>query len=307
MRVTNHMLSARVLHNLTASLQEFQKVSDQMSSGKAVSKPSDDPVAVSRIMSLKSNLTAQERYHGNMSDAENFLNTSDQALANFSDSLLRVRELMLKGGTGSLSLSDRAAISCEVDEIIDQLVEVGNTMCGSQYIFGGFTTLTKPLTRDGDVITYNGDSGQIKYELGRGVLMAVNIEGNNLCQVIGPPVPADEGNTDLFNTLIVIKNNLKNNTNVEDLTGELLNKCDQLSDHILSLRAVVGAREKRIEMAKDRNEGDKIEITKVLSNMADVDLAKVAMEYSEKAYVYQAALATASQMLTLSLVDYIAR
>jgi flagellar hook-associated protein 3 FlgL len=303
MRVTNHMLSARVLHNLTASLQEFQKVSDQMSSGKAVSKPSDDPVAVSRIMSLKSNLTAQERYHGNMSDAENFLNTSDQALANFSDSLLRVRELMLKGGTGSLSLSDRAAISCEVDEIIDQLVEVGNTMCGSQYIFGGFTTLTKPLTRDGDVITYNGDSGQIKYELGRGVLMAVNIEGDNLCQVID----TSTGETDLFNTLIEIKNNLKNNTNVEDLTGELLNKCDQLSDHILSLRAVVGAREKRIEMAKDRNEGDKIEITKVLSNMADVDLAKVAMEYSEKAYVYQAALATASQMLTLSLVDYIAR
>ena len=178
-------------------------------------------------------------------------------------------------------------------------------MCGSQYIFGGFSTLTKPLAREGDVIKYNGDSGQIEYEVGRGVLMAVNIEGDNLCQVIEPP--ADQGNTDLFNTLIVIKNNLKNNTNIEDLTGKLLGKCDQLSDHILSLRAVVGAKEKRIEMAKDRNEGDKIEITKVLSNMEDVDLAKVSMEYSEKAYVYQAALATASQMLTLSLVDFIAR
>lgn len=304
MRVTNHMLSARVLHNLTASLQDFQKVNDQMSSGKAVSKPSDDPVATSRIMSLKSNLAAQERYHGNMSDAENFLNTSDHALASFSDSLLRVRELMLKGGTGSLSPSDRAAVANEVDEIIDQLIEVGNSMCGSQYIFGGFSTLTKPLAREGDVIKYNGDSGQIKYELGRGVSMAVNVDGGNLCQVIDTSTGE---NIDLFDTLIKIKNNLENNTNIEDLTGKLLGKCDQLSDHILSLRAVVGAKEKRIEMAKDRNEGDKIEITKVLSNMEDVDLAKVSMEYSEKAYVYQAALATASQMLTLSLVDYIAR
>jgi flagellin-like hook-associated protein FlgL len=60
-------------------------------------------------------------------------------------------------------------------------------------------------------------------------------------------------------------------------------------------------------MSKARNEGDRLEITKVLSNMEDIDIAHAAMEYSEKAYVYQAALATASQMLTLSLVDYVAR
>jgi flagellar hook-associated protein 3 FlgL len=305
MRVTNHMLSAKVLQNLTKSLQEFQRINNQMSSGNAVSKPSDDPVATGRILSLKSSLTAQERYYGNMNDAESFLTTTDDALDNFSESLLRVRTLMLEGGSGSVSSSDRKAIASEIDQVIDQMVEIGNSMCGSQYIFGGHSTLDKPFTRQGDEITYKGDSGEISYEIGRGVLLAVNIDGSQLCQEIVPD--AEQGNTELFNTLIEIKNSLENNTNIEDLTGEKLSQLDELSDNVLSLRAVVGAKENRIEMSKARNEGDRLEITKVLSHMEDIDIAQAAMEYSEKAYVYQAALATASQMLTISLVDYIAR
>ena len=303
MRVTNHMLSAKVLQNLTKSLQEFQRINNQMSSGNAVSKPSDDPVATGRILSLKSSLTAQERYYGNMNDAESFLTTTDDALDNFSESLLRVRTLMLEGGSGSVSSSDRKAIASEIDQVIDQMVEIGNSMCGSQYIFGGHSTLDKPFTRQGDEITYKGDSGEISYEIGRGVLLAVNIDGNQLSQIVEEGL----GNTELFNTLIEIKNSLENNTNIEDLTGEKLSQLDELSDNVLSLRAVVGAKENRIEMSKARNEGDRLEITKVLSHMEDIDIAQAAMEYSEKAYVYQAALATASQMLTISLVDYIAR
>lgn len=306
MRVTNHMLSAKVLQNLTKSLQEFQRINNQMSSGKAVCKPSDDPVATGRILSLKSSLTAQERYYGNMSDAENFLNITDNALANFSDSLLRVRELMLEGGTGTKSPSDREAIASEVDQLIDQLIGIGNNMCGSQYIFGGYSTLVEPFTRDGDMFVYNGDSGKINYEVARGVLMAVNIDGRQLCKLDDSE---GSGEIELFNTLLEIKNTLENkeDTDVEDLTGELLSKLDRFSDNVLSLRAVVGAKENRIEMSKARNEEDRLEITKVLSNMADVDIVQASIEYSEKAYVYQAALATASQMLTISLVDYIAR
>ncbi|MDD3314363.1 MAG: flagellar hook-associated protein FlgL [Syntrophaceticus sp.] len=303
MRVTNHMLSAKVLQNLTKSLQEFQRINNQMSSGNAVSKPSDDPVATGRILSLKSSLTAQERYYGNMNDAESFLTTTDDALDNFSESLLRVRTLMLEGGSGSVSSSDRKAIASEIDQVIDQMVEIGNSMCGSQYIFGGHSTLDKPFTRQGDEITYKGDSGEISYEIGRGVLLAVNIDGNQLSQIVEEGL----GNTELFNTLIEIKNSLNEDKNIEDLTGEKLSQLDELSDNVLSLRAVVGAKENRIEMSKARNEGDRLEITKVLSHMEDIDIAQAAMEYSEKAYVYQAALATASQMLTISLVDYIAR
>ena len=303
MRVTNHMLSAKVLQNLTKSLQEFQRINNQMSSGNAVSKPSDDPVATGRILSLKSSLTAQERYYGNMNDAESFLTTTDDALDNFSESLLRVRTLMLEGGSGSVSSSDRKAIASEIDQVIDQMVEIGNSMCGSQHIFGGHSTLDKPFTRQGDEITYKGDSGEISYEIGRGVLLAVNIDGNQLSQIVEEGL----GNTELFNTLIEIKNSLNEDKNIEDLTGEKLSQLDELSDNVLSLRAVVGAKENRIEMSKARNEADRLEITKVLSHMEDIDIAQAAMEYSEKAYVYQAALATASQMLTISLVDYIAR
>ncbi len=308
MRVTNHMLSTGVLRNLSSSLREFQRVSNQMSSGNAVSRPSDNPVIVSRIMTLKSNLAAQERYHGNMTDAENFLNTTDDALDHVTETLLRVRELIGKGGTGTLSPSDRQAVAHEVDQLIDQLMEVGNSMCGSQYIFGGHTTSSAPLSREGDIVTYSGDSGVINYELGRGVTMGINIQGEAL--FVGIPaedVEEGKGNTQLFNLLVDVKNSLEKGEDVGKLTDEFLEECDRLSDHVLAQRAIVGAKEKRVEMGKARNEGDKIEIVKVLSYMQDIDLAEVSMQYSERAYAYQAALITASQMLSISLVDYVNR
>lgn len=303
MRVTNHMLATSVLNSLANNLTDLQKVQNQMSSGKIVSKPSDNPVATSQIMSLNSSLAAQDRYNGNIGDAKTFLNISDLALGNLSSSLQSIRSLMLQGGTDTNTANDKAAIGEQVDQIINQMVEIGNATNGSQYVFGGYSTATQPLARSGDVITYSGDSGQINYELAQGVKMAVNAAGNNLFQVVAPTPGL--GNSDLFNTLIEIKNDLKNNTNVSDLTGTLLTKLDSISDHVLSSRSVIGAKVNRLDMAKGRNQADKTEMTKVLSGLEDVDVAQISVAFSEKSYVYQAALATAAKVLTPSLVDYL--
>lgn len=303
MRITNHMLATTTLSDLQNSLTSLQNVQNQMSSGKLVSKPSDNPVVTGQIMTLNSSLAAQDRYNSNIGDAENFLSISDTALGSFSSSLVNIRDLMLQGGTDTTTADDRAAIGEQVDQIISQMVEIGNTMNGSQYVFGGYSTSSQPLTKNGDVITYNGDGGQINYPLAQGVQMSVNIDGNSLFQA--GAASSGPGNSDLFNTLIEIKNDLKNNTNVSDLTGTLLTKLDGISDHVLSLRSVVGARTNRADAAKSRNETDKTAMTTVLSNLQDVDIAQISVEYSQKSYTYQAALAAAAKVLTPSLVDYL--
>ncbi|MGD0152385.1 MAG: flagellar hook-associated protein FlgL [Thermacetogeniaceae bacterium] len=305
MRITNHMLMTNTLNNLQNNLASLQNAQNQMSSGKTVSEPSDNPVATSRIMTLNSSLAAQDRYNSNIGDAENFLSISDTALGSLSSSLQNIRNLMLQGGTDTTTADDRAAIGEQVDQIISQMVEDGNSMNGSQYMFGGYSTSSQPLTRNGDAITYNGDGGQIDYPLAQGVQMSVNTDGNSLFQVSASAASSGPGNSDLFNTLIEIKNDLKSNTNVSDLTGTLLTKLDDISSQVLSLRSVVGAKTNRLDAAKSRNETDKTAMTTVLSSLQDVDVAQASVEYSEKSYVYQAALATAAKVLTPSLVDYL--
>ncbi|MBC7346629.1 MAG: flagellar hook-associated protein FlgL, partial [Clostridia bacterium] len=81
MRVTNRMLATTVLHNLEANLERLMKLQNQMSSGKLVSRPSDNPMVLSRIMSLRTALAEQEQYTRNMEDARGFLDASEGALA----------------------------------------------------------------------------------------------------------------------------------------------------------------------------------------------------------------------------------
>ncbi len=303
MRITNHMLATSTLNNLQNSLASLQNAQSRMSSGKIVSKPSDNPVATGRIMTLNTSLADQDSYDSNIGDAKSFLSISDTAINNLSSSLQSIRDLMLQGGTSTTTPSDRAAVGEQVDQLINQLLEVGNTMNGNQYIFGGYSTSSQPLTRNGDVITYHGDGGQINYEVAKGVQVVVNTDGNSLFQV--ETAAAGQGNSGMFNTLIEIKNDLNDNTNVSDLTGTLLTKLDDISSQVLSLRSVVGAKTNRLDAAKSRNEADNTAMTTVLSNLEDVDVAQISVDYSEKYYAYQSALSAAAKVLTPSLVDYL--
>jgi flagellar hook-associated protein 3 FlgL len=304
MRVTNIMQTTVVIRNLNNGLANLHKIENQLSSGLAVTKPSDNPVATSQILALKVAIASHATYKNNLTDAENFLKITDQALSNLTTSLQNVRDVMIQGSSDTLTAGDRQALAQQVDQMINQMIEIGNGMSGSQYIFGGFSTTTAPLARSGDVITYTGDGGKINYMLAQGVQMNVNVDGRHLFQA-GLMTPT--GNTDMFNTLIEIKNNLMNNTNIEDLYGTLMTNLDSITARVSAVQGAVGAKENRVIMAADRNGNDSTAMTSILSGLQDVDIARASIEFSEKSYVYQAALATSAKVLTMSLVDYVNR
>lgn len=76
---------------------------EQMSSGKTVSRPSDDPVNIARIMRLQSMVKAQEKYQTNMENAQGFIDNAESTLSTISDILSRARELAIDGANGDMS------------------------------------------------------------------------------------------------------------------------------------------------------------------------------------------------------------
>lgn len=302
MRITNKTLTSNYLRNLNRNLAQVQKYHNQLSSGKEVSKPSDNPMLVSKIMSLKDNIAANEQYNTNISDSLGWTQTQDTALNDVSRTLNRIRDLMIYGANGSLSDTDRAAIKDEVEMQMGQLVDVLNTNFDGRYIFAGQKTTTRPFELvDGEngnkAIKYSGDENNIAREISTGVTIDLVTSGR---EVIG-------NGTDTEKELGKFLNDVLNafDSEPEKLSGKLLGDIDTHLDRILRTRSKIGAVHNRLEAAEARNKAENMNLKGLLSNREDVDVAEKYMEFSIMAVVYQASLKTGANILQPSLLDYL--
>jgi flagellar hook-associated protein 3 FlgL len=145
MRVTNKMLSNNFLSNMRKNLTNMSTIQDQMSSGKQIRKPSDDPFKASRIMQMHSEIDANKQYNNNIKDSINWLDTTDTSLGQVGDALGRVEELLISTGNPGYGSNQRQAIRDEINQIIGGVSQILNTSFDGKYIFGGTSGTSKPV------------------------------------------------------------------------------------------------------------------------------------------------------------------
>lgn len=167
------------LQNLNA---ELQKTQEQLSTGKRVNNPSDDPVAAARILKLDQELAQIGQFQRNADLAENRLQQEESTLGDITDVIQRVRELTVQAGNGSLSPQDRKSVAAELSQRLEQLASLGNTRDASgEYIFSGFKGGTPAFGQNisGDWV-YQGDEGQRSLEIDAGVKVAISDPGKGV-------------------------------------------------------------------------------------------------------------------------------
>ncbi|OUR72930.1 flagellar hook-associated protein 3 [Methylophaga sp. 41_12_T18] len=168
--------------NLSAMLKqqtELGQTQQQISTGKRILKPSDDPVASVAILNLQREFNLTEQYLTNADKAENNLVVEEGALKSSTDILQRIRELAVQGLNSTNTIDDRSAIALEMSQLNEQLLSLANTKNSSgNYLFSGFSSDTPPYTSIGS--SYGGDSGQRNLQVGAGVLIETNDAGNQI-------------------------------------------------------------------------------------------------------------------------------
>lgn len=171
------------LQDLNSKLAQTQ---EQISTGKRVNKPSDDPVAAARILKLDQELQRISTYQRNTDLAENRLEQEENALARSVDVVQRVRELTVQAGNGSLSPNDRISISAELKERLGQLADIANTRDASgEYIFSGFQGANPAFVQDGNENwVYQGDEGQRSLEIDDGVTVPISDHGKGIYSTV---------------------------------------------------------------------------------------------------------------------------
>lgn len=154
----------------------------QVSSGKRVLTPSDDPIASSKILQLQQDIAQRDRFDLNMTLGENRLSLEEATLSSITEQLTRIQELTIAAGAGSLTLEDRQAIAAEVEEMEDSLAELFNTRDASgDFIFAGFKGSTQPFQRqDNGRYEYKGDEGQRYLDIANSVKVPTGDNGKEL-------------------------------------------------------------------------------------------------------------------------------
>ncbi|MFZ5639701.1 MAG: flagellar hook-associated protein FlgL [Bacillota bacterium] len=292
MRVTNNMMVANFLNNLSNNMREMDKIQQQLSTGKAINKPSDDPVNIIYSLRLNSSITETEKFLDNVSSANAWLNTTDIALQQATEILQSVRELTVRGANDTLPQTSRDAMAKEIEQLREQLIQVANTNHDGRFIFGGFQTTQAPFTAAG---VYTGSVvSDIEYEIGISIKMTVNITGDD---VFTNPVDSFQLLTDIANDLYA--------GNTVNLSTIRIGDLDRSIDNIIARRTEVGAKMNRLEMTQTRLDEAKTNFSGLLSSVEDIDMAEVITQLKMQENVYRTALASGARIIQPTLLDFL--
>jgi flagellar hook-associated protein 3 FlgL len=167
-----------ILNNQEGTL----KTQQQISTGRRVLTPADDPIASTRILQLQQDISLREQYQKNVDAAKNRLNLEESILEGVTDNIARIRELTVNAGNGSMTLEDRTAIAAEIEQRLFALEDLMNTKDASNtYIFSGFKGETLPFEkRPGGGVIYKGDDGERKLEISNSTKVQTNDTGKAL-------------------------------------------------------------------------------------------------------------------------------
>lgn len=198
-RVSLAQIFTQGLRGILNSQSQVYKTQNQLSSGKRVLQPSDDPAASAQILQLNQAQAEVTQYKKNITGATNNLGLEDSQLASVDSLLTRVHEITVQAGDAALTQSDRQALGAELQQRLDELGGLANTRnANGEYIFAGFQGQQEPFVQSGTSYTYRGDAGQRFVQISSSTFVPVNDSGKDIFVAIDSkrlPTTAGAANT----------------------------------------------------------------------------------------------------------------
>ena len=295
-RITQRTVAQRTTGNLQYALRRMATTQEQLSSGRQISRPSDDPVGTVAALRFRANIRQTEQYVRNAEDGLDWLGAADRTLTTSLDQIRRVRDLTVQGLNGSNGPNERRAMAVEILAIRDSLIGLANTQHSGRPLFGGTSdaaTVYDKATGTFQIPAPAG-AGEIHRTIAPGEAVKVNMSGP---QVFGP----DGGN--LFNVLTGIAEGLLADPTTVD--GTDLQALDARMQGVTDALGEVGARFNRVETMKSRANDAIINFKSSLSEVEDIDLPATIMDMQLQETAYKAALSATARVLQPSLVDFL--
>ena len=296
MRLTNSMITRNVLSDLNNTAARLDHTRSMASSGKALTRPSDNPFETARALGLRESLAGTQQHQRNISDAVGWQESTEQALNQMTEVGQRARALLVQGSSDTSDPTAREAIATELDQLAEAMKEHGNATYAGRYIFAGTATTTPPY-QQGAIDASAADGGTMAREIGPGVSLAINTSVDG---VLG------SGGADgkMLSVLRKVAADLRAG-NGAALRGADLTALDTNLEALVSVRAENGAKSNRLEAALSRLQEQEETTTRQLSDTEDADFAQTMIDLNTQQAAYQAALQAGAKIVQSSLMDFL--
>lgn len=294
------MIAAQQMASLQSNVSLLQQAQARLSSGKRLNAASDDPAAAMNVMGTGSALRALEQYRTNVQRASNRIDLEDRVLSQLGDLITRAKELAVSQAGDSATDQTRGIANAEVQQLFHQIIQLGNTKFGNEFLFGGDQTATEPFTDSGsgaslDYATSN-PQGQRSIGIGDGQTIAPTHDGKQ--------VLLDTGVLDAVKDLV---HSLDSTSPTYGKAGiaAAMTKLDSAFDAVQGVVGDTGALGNRLTTVGQNLDALKMNLTAFKSDLEDVDVETAMTELTNRQVAYQAALLATSKVTSLNLSDYL--
>ncbi|MHB8987984.1 MAG: flagellin N-terminal helical domain-containing protein [Desulfobulbia bacterium] len=207
MRLTMQSIHNDILKNLNKITTDMARLNSQISSGKQMSKISDDPVNLVTALGLRTNLTQITSYQSNLNFGNSMITASESALNSMKEMAIRGKELAIQMANGTMTQENRTSAAMEVSHLWEEAIFLANSQVAGKYVFGGYRTAgyseAEPAPFIADMVDgyiVNGQSMTIdttvdpltKYDLNSGDLSINGIPIDTVPDPLNPATTAAE-------------------------------------------------------------------------------------------------------------------
>lgn len=297
MRVTQNLIFDTFLSNIRNNRSESARIQDTLSSGKRVSKASDDSIAFTNSRTLLNQGAKENQYQDNIQAGLNQARTVQDAFDQMIDLLIDVKQTATQGANDTLSATERSSLSTKVTSLKEAILSQANTEYSGVYLFGGTNTSSPPFSDDPLAPGLIADSS---------TATPLTIQASDSTQVTITVTGTDLRNTasgDLFQILNDLETALA--TNDQPNINAAIDTVDGAIEHVVTLASNQGNNINRLDYLSEQYELRRINREGAVSELVDTDFSEAVLQIQQYQTTYEAALAVHSQTTRTSLLDFI--
>jgi flagellar hook-associated protein 3 FlgL len=292
--ITRLATGAQSLQNMDsvgAMSKRMARLQEQISSGKAIQRASEDPSGTQSVMNLRAEQTRMSQYAQNIDNGLLRLNATRTQVDSINDQLLKAREIVVQGQASNSTASSRSALAAQIDVIASSLLVAANSDFAGRALFTGATSADTAYTALG---AYVGDTNA--------VTTRVDDFGSTVRIELNGPEVFGSGAGNAFAVLTSIASNLRSAP--ASLSVDLTS-LDSVITTARGAQSTVVSRINQLNELRDVTADRILSVTGALAAVEDTDLTKTVMELTMQQTSYEAALYSTAQIMQPSLMDFL--
>lgn len=185
MRISSQTIYNSGVSQLNTLQSQLQRAQLQLSTGRRVLTPADDPVASARALEITQSQELNTQFVTNRSNARSSLSLVDQSLQTTDDLLQDVKRLIVNAGNPGLSQQDRQSLATELEGRLDDLLGQANATDGTGgYLFSGYGLNTQPFAKTSTGAGYQGDQGARELQVASSRKVPISVSGSQVYEEV---------------------------------------------------------------------------------------------------------------------------